>query len=156
MKTLVKKYSPEIFGAAFCLGIGMLSGYVAHAGDTSWYQALVKPPVTPPAWLFGPVWTILYILMGIALGQIIKIKDDMDIRILFTIQFFCNIIWSYLFFGLHQIDLALYDLMILWAMLIALLIKTFRYKIIFLLLLPYFIWTTFAYILNLQIVILNS
>lgn len=155
MKTFIKKHIPEISGTIVCLSLGMLSGYLAHAGDTSWYQSLIKPPITPPAWMFGPVWTILYILMGIALGKIIKIKDDTDLRILFGINFFCNIIWSYLFFGIHKIDLALYDLMILWAMIIALLIKTYRHKTIFLLLFPYFLWTTLAYILNLQIFVLN-
>ena len=152
----IKKYIPEVFGAIFCLSLGILSGYIAHAGDTLWYQSLIKPTITPPTWIFGPIWTIIYILMGIALGKIIKIKNDLDLIKLFALQFFCNSIWSYLFFGIHKIDFALYDIMLLWATLIALLIKTYRYKIIFLLLLPYFIWTTFAYILNLQIFVLNS
>jgi len=155
MLTLIKKYSPEIIGSIFCLTLGLLSGYIAHSGDTLWYQSLIKPTITPPAWIFGPIWTILYILMGIALGKIIKIKHDSDLRTLFAIQFFCNVIWSPLFFGIHKIDFALYDLMLLWAMLIALLIKTYTKRSIFLLLFPYFIWTTFAYILNLQIFLLN-
>jgi tryptophan-rich sensory protein len=156
MRLIIKKYLFEIVGALFCLSLGRISGLIAHAGDTVWYQSLIKPTITPPAWIFGPVWTILYILMGIALGKIIKIKNDHDLRILFAIQFLCNIIWSYLFFRMHKIDFALYDLMLLWAILIALLIKTHKHKIIFLLLLPYFIWTTFAYILNLQFFLFNS
>lgn len=155
MNAKINTYIPEIIGATFCLGLGMLSGYISNAGDTSWYASLIKPEITPPSWIFGPIWTILYILMGIAFGKITKIKNDPDIQKLFLIQFFCNISWSLLFFGLHKIDIALYDLMLLWALLIALLIKTYRYKTIFLLLIPYFLWATFAYILNLEIFILN-
>jgi len=156
MKINIKTFFPEIASAIFCLTLGMLSGYLAHSGDTVWYQSLHKPHFNPPAWIFSPVWTILYIMMGIALGQIIKIKNNQTLRILFVIQFTCNIIWSYLFFRMHQIDLALIDLTILWLALFALIIKSYKHKTIFWLLIPYFAWTTFAAILNLKIYLMNG
>ncbi len=155
MKKNIKNYSPEIIGALFCLTLGMLSGYIAHSGDTLWYQSLTKPNFNPPAWIFAPVWTILYIMMGFALGQIVKIQNNRNLRLLFVIQFTCNIVWSYLFFRIHRIDLALYDLTALWIALSALLIASYRHRIIFLLLIPYFIWTSFALILNFKIYLMN-
>lgn len=155
MKKIIQKNLPEIVGALFCLTLGMLSGYIAHSGDTAWYQSLNKPDFNPPSWIFSPVWTILYIMMGIALGKIIKMKNNQTLRHLFVIQFTCNLIWSYLFFKLHRIDLALYDLSFLWITLGALIIVSRKHKSIFWLLIPYFGWTTFAGLLNLQIYLMN-
>lgn len=156
MKNIVKNYIPEITGALFCVTLGMLSGYIAHSGDTIWYQTLTKPDFNPPAWIFAPVWTILYIMMGFALGQIIKLKNNTNLRRLFVVQFTCNMIWSYLFFRIHRIDLALYDITLLWLALCTLLIASYRHRTIFLLLVPYFAWTTFAYILNFKIYLMNA
>lgn len=155
MKNSLKIYTPEITCAIFCLTLGMLSGYISHSGDTLWYQTLTKPNFNPPAWIFAPVWTILYIMMGFALGQIIKIQNNRNLRLLFVLQFTCNIIWSYLFFRIHRIDFALYDITGLWIALCALLIASYRHKTIFLLLIPYFAWTTFALILNFKIYLMN-
>ncbi|MBI2344630.1 tryptophan-rich sensory protein [Candidatus Dependentiae bacterium] len=156
MKKILNNYTFEIIGATFCLGLGMLSGYLAHSGDTIWYQSLQKPDFNPPAWIFTPIWTILYGMMGIALGKIIKIKNNANLRHLFVIQFTCNIIWSYLFFRIHRIDLALIDLIILYLALFALIIKSRKHTAIFWLLIPYFAWITFAAILNLKIYFMNA
>lgn len=155
MKNISKNYFPEFAGVLFCVTLGMFSGYIAHSGDTLWYQTLIKPDFNPPSWIFAPVWTILYIMMGFALGQIIKIQNNRILRLLFVTQFTCNIIWSYLFFRIHRIDLALYDLTALWIALLALLVASYRHRTIFLLLVPYFAWTTFAFLLNYKIYIMN-
>ena len=156
MKNIIKAQAPEIIGSLFCLTLGMLSGYLGHNGDTIWYQSLNKPSFNPPAWIFAPIWTILYIMIGIALGKIIKIQKNQTLRLLFVTQFTCNIIWSYLFFRLHRIDLALYDILALWITLTALIITSRKHTSIFWLLIPYYLWTTFATILNLKIFFMNA
>lgn len=156
MKKFIKNNLFEILGAIFCLSLGMLSGYLAHNGDTVWYQSLNKPDFNPPAWIFAPVWTILYIMMGIALGKIIELKNNRTLRLLFVIQFICNIAWSFLFFKYHRIDLALYDILTLWIALISLIVASRKNKSILWLLIPYFLWITFAMVLNLKIFMLNA
>lgn len=154
MKKNIQIYFPEIAGIFLCLILGMLSGHLAHTGDTLWYQNLHKPLFTPPAWIFSVIWPILYIMMGIVLGKIIRLNNS-SLRLLFVIQFTCNIIWSYIFFKLHRIDIALADITILWGALIALIIQSHRYKTIFSLLLPYLLWISFALILNYEIYLSN-
>ena len=76
IKDFIKEQKFEIIGSILCIILGMLSGYISSAGDSLWYQNLKKPIFNPPKWLFGPVWSILYIMIGIALGKIWKLKDN--------------------------------------------------------------------------------
>lgn len=66
------RFAPEIIGALICLSLGLLSGYSVSNADFTWFASLVKPSFNPPDWIFGPVWTILYLMMGAALGKLWK------------------------------------------------------------------------------------
>lgn len=127
--------------------------------DYSWYNSLIQPPLKPPAWLFSPVWIILYALMGLSLFIYIKeysIKSKAWGYIVFFVQLLVNLSWSPVFFGLKNIGFAL-ALIILLDILV--LINIFEFskisKMAGKLLIPYFIWILFATYLNVGYFILN-
>ena len=139
--------------------IGGLGAYFTMSSVNNWFLTLSKPLWNPPSWVFGPVWTILYLLMGIAAFLIWKKRKTIAVSkalILYTIQLLFNLLWSILFFGMKRIDMAFLEIIVLW-ILIFFTIKEFYkiYKIAAYLLIPYLLWVTFASILNLNIWILN-
>lgn len=147
-----------IISVIVCLWVGVTGSFVN--GGSEWYDQLVKPVFTPPGWIFGPVWTILYILMGISVFLIWdkglrhpKVKPAIAI---FLVQLALNAIWTPLFFGMHLILLAFIDIILL---LIAIIATIWIFKKIStaasLLLLPYLGWVTFAAVLNFSIYYLN-
>lgn len=145
----MQKFKYEILGSILCLALGMLSGYLSGSGNSDWYQHLVKPSFQPPAWIFAPVWTILYVMIGIVLSKIWHTSN----RGLFILQLLLNLSWSPMFFRFHRIEYALLDIILLWANLIVLMYQS--NNTIQLLLAPYFLWISFAGVLNYQIYILN-
>ncbi|AVP87354.1 tryptophan-rich sensory protein [Candidatus Phycorickettsia trachydisci] len=146
----MQKFKYEILGSIYCLALGMLSGYISGSGNSEWYQNLIKPSFQPPSWIFGPVWTILYIMIGIALAKVWNTKNVG----LFIFQLMLNLLWSPMFFRYHRIDLALLDIALLWINLLALIYQS--NQSIRLLLTPYFLWISFAGTLNYQIYMLNA
>jgi len=124
-----------------------------------WYALLAKPALTPPSWVFGPVWTLLYLMMGIAAWLVWRehgLAGALCPLGLFLGQLALNALWSYLFFGLHRPGLALLDIVALWLGILATLVAFWRaYPAAGLLLLPYFIWVSFAGYLNFQFWRLN-
>ena len=152
-----------ILSIGLCLGAGVLGSIFTTqappAGGLTWYTTLNKPFFSPPNWVFGPVWTVLYILMGVALYLVIsdkgKVIREKAIQI-FAIQLVLNVAWSVIFFGFQNPVLALVDIAALWIA-IFLTIKSFSKinKLAGNLLIPYLLWVSFATILNLSIVILN-
>ncbi len=128
--------------------------------DLTWYATLNKPFFTPPSWLFGPAWTILYILMAISAYLVFKkglkkagVKNALK---LFGTQLVLNLVWSPVFFGAHQIFLAFLLILVLWYFIF----KTIRAfakvdKTPSYLLYPYIAWVSFATILNFSVWILN-
>lgn len=147
-----------------CLAAGIVGSIFTTQAIPTWYSALNKPVFSPPDWVFAPVWTSLYILMGVSiyLVQSAKFKvqsDKTKVRMasaIFWIQLSLNIVWSVLFFGLQNPTLALVEIVVLWGA-IFLTIKYFYpiSKLAAYLLIPYLIWVTFAVFLNLSIVLLN-
>ena len=134
-------------------GIG---GFTTANFKEPWYSQIILPSFNPPSWVFGPVWTTLYILMSIAIWRIwIKYYDNKILNLYFFHLFF-NMIWSIIFFGFHQIGLALLDLFII-LIFILLLMKIYysKDKISFSLMVPYFLWSSYALVLNFNIFILN-
>lgn len=140
--------------------LGFLSGQIAGSGEENrWFQALVKPDAQPPGWVFGAAWTILYAMMGTALAMILHARSA-PLRgvavLLFLVQYVMNLIWSPLFFGMHQVSAAFW-------LLIAIFTTAFVTTLIFgrvrkaaaWLMIPYLAWLCFAGILNKQIVELN-
>ena len=134
-------------------GIG---GFTTANFKEPWYSQIILPSFNPPSWVFGPVWTTLYILMSIAIWRIwIKYYDNKILNLYFFHLFF-NMIWSIIFFGFHQIGLALLDLFII-LIFIVLLMKIYysKDKVSFSLMVPYFLWSSYALVLNFNIFILN-
>ena len=124
-----------------------------------WYVTLNKPSWNPPSWLFGPVWTLLYIMMAIAAWLVWR-KGGWALQrwplSLFVIQWLLNAIWTPLFFGMHLIGLALVDIVLLWIAIVATLAAFWRVsKPAAWLLVPYLMWVSFATALNFAIWQLN-
>lgn len=142
-----------IFSIGICLGAGILGSFFTFSAIPTWYQTLNKPSFSPPNWIFGPVWTVLYILMGISLFLVWQKKK---VPTIFWVQLTLNAFWSIVFFGLRNPLLALVDIAALWIA-IVLTIKAFNKinKLAAQLLYPYLAWVSFATILNLAIVLLN-
>ena len=127
-----------------CEAVGLAATPFTVSAIPNWYAALNKPFFSPPNWIFGPVWTILYFLMGISAGIAKKIPT------VFYIQLFLNFLWSILFFGLRSPILGLLDILLLWYFIYQTILKLKNN-----LLWPYLLWVSFATILNLGIVVLN-
>ncbi|UCD60013.1 MAG: tryptophan-rich sensory protein [Flavobacteriaceae bacterium] len=141
---------------AICLIIGFLSGFATQSSVNDWYVTLNKPSFNPPNWIFGPVWTLLYILMGIAAG-IVWAKGFYHIWVKtalynFGFQLLFNALWSVVFFGFKNPFWALLVILFLLA-LILVTIKWFNVvsRTAAYLLIPYFLWVCFATILNYKI-----
>ncbi|MBI4038125.1 tryptophan-rich sensory protein [Candidatus Daviesbacteria bacterium] len=142
-----------ILAVGVCLGAGGVGSIFTFSSIPTWYVTLNKPFFSPPNWIFGPVWTTLYILMGISL-YLVWIKNK--VPTVFWTQLILNAVWSIIFFGLQNPSLALVDIVALWIA-IVLTIKAFYpiSKPASYLLIPYLAWVSFASILNLSIVLLN-
>jgi benzodiazapine receptor len=142
------------------LVIGSVGSIVTIAEIPTWYSTLSKPSWAPPNWLFGPVWTTLYILMGIALFLVWREglnRSDVRFAILiFAVQLFINLLWSIVFFTYHSLFGGFIVIMILW---IAILANIIAFSIISrtagLLLVPYIVWVSIASYLNYSVYILN-
>lgn len=117
-----------------------------------WYATLKKPAWNPPGWIFGPVWTALYITMAVAAWLVWKrggFKTQCVALSFFLLQLLFNALWSPLFFGLHNPGLAFVDIVLLWLALLATLIRFWRVSVLAgSLLVPYLAWVTFASVLN--------
>jgi benzodiazapine receptor len=138
--------------------VGGLSGYFTASNIATWYVTLNKPFFNPPNYLFGPVWTVLYLMMGISLGMIINAKHSNKNKslIIFSIQLVLNFFWSVIFFSLQSPGWAAIEIIALWLSIIYM-IRNF-YKInkwAGWLQIPYLLWVTFASVLNISIYVLN-
>lgn len=160
-----KSKMKNVFKLLLCLGIpvavGLLSSLFTQTGVNGWYRTIEKPSWNPPDAIFAPVWTTLYILMGISLYLIWRSDAPVQQKRVaigfWTVQLALNALWSFLFFNQHQIGLALAEISILW---LAILITIFMFarirKLAAWLLVPYISWVSFAAILTYTIWRLNS
>ena len=134
-------------------------GAVASSESALFYGQLDLPGWAPPAWLFGPVWTILYILMGISAWLVWRVNGFYPAGkalTLFIVQLAANAVWTWIFFVWKQGSLAFFEIIFLWGLLIATMIAFRRIKpIAAVLLLPYFIWVSFASVLTYTVWKLN-
>lgn len=142
------------------LAVGTLSGLATASAIDTWYATLEKPSFNPPNWIFGPVWTFLYILMGIGAALVWTSQHDASsIRramVLYWIQLFFNITWSLVFFNLRSPAGALVNIAVLLALIVACIIAFGRARRrAGLLLYPYLAWVSFATVLNAAIMVLN-
>ena len=140
--------------------IGALSGVLSGDGINDWYPTLIKPSFNPPSWVFGPVWTILYILMGYSFYRIwmqhVSIHRIYATR-LFIVQLILNFFWSLIFFRWHLTGLATIEIIILWIS-ILLMIRSFLKldRIAGYLQIPYLLWVSFATMLSASLWYLNQ
>lgn len=146
---------------AIPLVIGVIGSVFTMPDIPGWYAGLQKPSFNPPAWIFAPVWTLLYILMGVSLWLVIRDgigdRSVQQAGLLFAAQLAANLAWSILFFGMHMIFVAFLEIIVLFA-LIAATIFVFRRinTTAGWLLVPYLCWTGFATILTGTIWLLNG
>lgn len=150
-----------VYIVVICLAVGYLSSLITQSSITTWYPTIKKPFFNPPNWVFAPVWTILYVMMGIAAGLVWdKLEENKELvkkgLFLFTIQLLLNLLWTYLFFGLQNILLALLEIVLL-------LLIIYETYLVFKkidntagkLFIPYIAWVVFATILTIFIYFLN-
>ncbi len=132
---------------------GVIGGFFSAANVPTWYQSLLKPSFTPPGWIFGPVWGVLYLMMGVAFFFVLISEQGKD-KVRFASGLFCvhllfNALWSFLFFGLHNPLFAFINIIILWIMITILVFVFWRIKkLAGALLIPYWFWVCFASVLN--------
>ena len=142
------------FGAAF---VGM---YFTIGAVETWYPTLTKPMLSPPNWVFGPVWTMLYALMAIAAWRIHGRRKSFAgayrLLIVYGIHLVVNVLWSFAFFGLQSPEWGLAVIAVLWLLIVYLTFSFYRVdKVAGMLFVPYLLWVSFASYLNLSIVLLN-
>jgi tryptophan-rich sensory protein len=144
---------------ALCLGIGALGAGVAATSVEGWYDGLAKPWFTPPNDVFRPVWTVLYLLMGVAAWRVWRSGDPDTVRgplTLFALQLALNLGWTVVFFGLQKIGSAVATIVVLD---VAILVTTLSFRTVdrvaALLMTPYLAWAAFASVLNVAIWRLN-
>lgn len=143
-----------------CLAAGFLGSFFTRSSLESWYLGLKKPFFNPPSWVFAPVWTILYIMMGVSAFIVWRkgLKDRMaKLAIaIFIFQLLLNFLWSPAFFGMRSPGAALAVIIFLWQFILLTMLLFYRISIsAFVLLIPYIAWVSFAVILNLSIFLLN-
>lgn len=156
----MKQYAVLALFLLVCLFAGGVGSIATSRSVAEWYPVLVKPWWNPPSWLFGPVWTLLYILMGLAAWRVWRsaggFRGATAAMVLFFIQLALNSVWSWIFFWLRMPGVALFELVLLWFA-IAATIKSFLPIDVLAawLMSPYLAWVTFAGALNSAIWLLN-
>lgn len=145
-------WQPPLLFAALIICLGGLGGVAFGSGGQGWYQALQRPPGTPPPWVFGPVWSLLYAMMGVSLGLLVRDRNRAGSRLAiaaFIFQLVLNLAWTPLFFGAHRPGLALIDIAAMWLCITWTIVlakpvnKTAGW-----LLVPYLAWVSYATYLN--------
>lgn len=137
------------------------SAMAAFVETGTWYDSLKRPVWTPPSWVFGPVWTLLYLLMGIAAWRVwarhgFGDRSSRRALVLFLVHLILNAAWTWLFFGLHMPTAAAAEIVVLWSMILALVVLFWKCdRTAGALLLPYLLWVTYAVTLSIGFAIMN-
>ena len=156
MQTVTMRQSWWIYGmcALAVLAVASMGGLFR---PDAWFVALKKPVWNPPSWIFGPVWTTLYVMIAIAGGRVFSAAGDRTApRRFWIVQLVLNGLWSLLFFGLHRIDLALIDIVGMVTAIAGFVGVTWKKdRIAAWLFLPYLAWVSFATVLNATLLVLN-
>lgn len=158
MKATKNNWWKLVVSLLLSLSAGFFGSFFTTPNIASWYAFLNKPFFNPPNWLFGPVWTLLFIFMGIAFYLIWKENNKKAEPILcfFIFHLLVNILWSVVFFGLQNPFGGILVIIVLWLMILWLIISFRRFnKLASWLLLPYLLWVSFASVLNFSIWWLN-
>jgi len=159
-----KSSSATIITLLICLAIPLLIGFIGSQftieSVKTWYTTINRPSFNPPNWVFAPVWTTLYVLMGIASFRVWQKRKTAEwfhwAVIIYFVQLIFNLMWSFIFFELHQIGFALVEIILLLLLIIINAFIFYRFdKLAAWLFLPYFLWVSFATYLTYSIFILN-
>ena len=152
MKTKNFNYLILILSIAAAQLAGVIGSFFTFPNISAWYITLSKPTFSPPDWLFGPVWVLLYTLMGVAAWLVWKNRQKKNISealALYGIQLALNTLWSIIFFGWHNVGLALVETAVLWLMILATILLFHRVsRVAAYLMLPYLVLVAFAVLLN--------
>ena len=154
---LKNKFLSFILFFIITFSASFIGGLVTISFKEPWYSQLVKSNLNPPEWVFAPVWTTLYLMMTMAIWFFWHSKNrNLSTVYLYFIHILFNTTWSIVFFGLHQILLALFVLICLILMIIILMLRFKRVNIVsYYLMIPYLLWCCFALFLNFNLLILN-
>ncbi|MHC1707063.1 MAG: TspO/MBR family protein [Bacteroidales bacterium] len=148
-----------IMSLALPLILGSVAGLFTAEAVPEWYETLNRPSFNPPNWVFGPVWTSLYILMGISLFLIWRQSTSKERNIaifVFLLQIVLNFGWSFIFFYFNRIGLALVEIIVLWTSIVVMILLFYKIKPMAAYInIPYLLWVTFAAILNAAYYFLN-
>tara|TARA_B100000941_G_scaffold96073_1_gene66843 strand:+ start:786 stop:1250 length:465 start_codon:yes stop_codon:yes gene_type:complete len=150
------KYLSFVILILFTFIAPAIGSYATSTFKEPWYSEIILPTYNPPSWVFAPVWSILYFMMSYAIWRVwVKVNDKKIIQLYFFHLFF-NSTWSIIFFGFHQIGLALINLIIIIIFILILMKKYyFKDKLSFYLMIPYLSWSSYALVLNISIFFLN-
>jgi len=138
--------------------IGAVSGFYTSSNIENWYVNLNKPSFNPPNYLFGPVWTTLYILMGISFFLILNSAKANKNKLIgiYLFQLLLNFLWSFIFFKFHALGIAAVEIILLWVSILYMIVHFYKVnKWAGLINIPYLLWLSFATILNISIYLLN-
>ena len=141
-----------------CLGAGFFGSLFTSPKISEWYVFLEKPSFNPPDWVFAPVWTILFLMMGFSLYLVWEKKEEKGRKALylFFLQLALNVLWSIFFFGLQLPLYALIEIFFLWGIILLTIVEFYSIsRTSAYLLFPYILWVSFAMVLNLSIALLN-
>ncbi|MBC7411562.1 MAG: tryptophan-rich sensory protein [Bacteroidia bacterium] len=156
MKLNFKQLLPCI---AIPLAVGAISGIATSTSVTTWFVVLNKPSFNPPNYLFAPVWTTLYILMGVSFYIILQTPKHVWLQraqLIFGVQLILNFCWSFLFFKFHLVGVAFIEILLIWLSIVTMIVVFTKInKTAALLQVPYLLWVSFASVLNGAIWFLN-
>lgn len=157
----MKNWIKLVVSIVLPLAVGAVAGMFTASEINGWFQTIEKPAWQPPNWVFGPVWTVLYILMGVALYLVWKKDAPKGVRrmaiTLWIIQLVFNFLWSFIFFKEHQLDWALAEILVLWFFILLTILYFARIsKVAAWLMVPYISWVSFASLLTFTIYELNT
>ena len=156
----MRKALKLIISILVCQGAGIIGSLFTSPAISGWYVGIQKPSFNPPNWVFAPVWTLLFLLMGISVYLVwnrgLGSKKTKTAILFFALQLTLNIFWSILFFGLQSPLYAFIEIIMLWLAILLTVISFYKIsKTAAYFLLPYILWVSFALILNFSILILN-
>ena len=151
------KFLTFIFFLSFTFTASLIGGFATITFKEPWYSFLNKPTFNPPDWVFGPVWTSLYIMMTVSIWLYWHAKNrDMNTVFIYFIHLLFNTTWSIVFFVFHNISLALVNLIVLILLIVILTVKFKQISIMsYYLMIPYLLWSSYALILNATLLYLN-
>ena len=155
MNAVARSWVALIVCLALCFAAAAIGGVATSRSVGTWYRELAKPSWTPPGWVFGPLWTVLYLMMAVAAWLVWRRAGVAGAKLplaLFLVQLALNAAWSWLFFGWRMPGAAFAELCVLWLAIVATAVAFWRMRpLAGALLLPYLLWSTFAAALNLAI-----